>query len=188
MRLSDRLKGPCDQRWADLVPRGEGRYCGLCDTVVIDLSRLTRREALERTRGGACVRARLDEHGEPIFRPDSARRTGLSVLAVAAALTGCGSSDATRPDEPVLAAEPSIERAVEAPLEPLASIPEVQLAPVQLALDEAQHASDEEAVPTPEQIALTRRKRERRARAAQTPTIAATSAPRYHFLGGMIPE
>jgi hypothetical protein len=180
MRFSERMTRPCDQRWDDLVPRGEGRYCDHCDTVVIDLSRLTRREALERTKNGACVRARLDERGEPMFRPDPVRRPGLRVLAVAAALTGCSAAEAT--DE-----VPPVSAPIDAAIVPV----EVEL-PTGVAVDELPPEAlpapaPTEVVPTPEQLELTRRKRERRARVSQ-PSPPPSHVPHYHFLGGITPD
>ncbi|HJL18637.1 MAG TPA: hypothetical protein RMH99_23450 [Sandaracinaceae bacterium LLY-WYZ-13_1] len=90
----------CDQRWTDLPPRGAGRYCAQCDTTVLDVSRLTRREvqARLRTEGRICGRVRFDDRGEPIYRREP-RGMGLGALAVVGALAGgCGAREAV--DEP----------------------------------------------------------------------------------------
>lgn len=170
MTFKDRLTRPCGQRWAELLPRGEGRYCGQCDTTVIDLSRLTKRQALEKTKDGACVRARLDERGELLFRPDPERRLGRRALAVVAALAGGCASRA--PLEP---------RAEEAPAlsEPLPlGVALEELEPAELAALTAVSA-ESDAGPTAEQLELTRQKRARRALAAPPPI-----PPHHEYLGG----
>jgi hypothetical protein len=86
---------PCHERWTELAPTGEGRYCGRCDKTVIDLTRLTRREAERRVlaAGGAlCGRVRVDPSGAPVFRPETARAPGLFGVAAAGLLAACGST------------------------------------------------------------------------------------------------
>ena len=180
MTFKDRLTRPCAQRWAELLPRGEGRYCGQCDTTVIDLSRLTKRQALEKTKGGACVRARLDERGEPLFRPDPERRLGRRTLAVVAALAGgCASS---APIEPRAEQEPALSAGEPLPL----GVALEELEPAELAaLTDAAVSAESDAGPTPEQLELTRQKRARRALAAQP----IPSFPQHHeYLGGAMPS
>jgi CarboxypepD_reg-like domain len=41
------LTNPCDQRWEDMMPNGEGRFCTHCQTTVIDFTTWTDRELYE---------------------------------------------------------------------------------------------------------------------------------------------
>jgi hypothetical protein len=95
MTFADRFKMRCDQRWEDMSPRGDGRHCTHCDRTVIDLSKLTRKQAKPYLQPGNCVRAQLDERGEAMFRTEP-QRGPLAGLALAAAMSvGCGSTPQT---------------------------------------------------------------------------------------------
>ncbi|MCB9595699.1 MAG: hypothetical protein H6719_23455 [Sandaracinaceae bacterium] len=158
--ITDRLVFRCHNRWADLTPRGAGRHCAECDTTVIDLSRLTRREALRRTAKGACVRLRYDAEGAPIFRAEPTRRGGLVVAA--ALLGGCASAPDASPAPPVARFESPPPEG-----DPLAPIPiaeGVALADLEdlAALEDDVRAWRYEDGPTAEQLALTAAKQSRR--------------------------
>jgi hypothetical protein len=188
------LGDSCDQRWADLEPRGPGRYCALCDTTVIDVSRLSRREVRERLRaeGRICGRVRLDEDGEPIFRAEPERRLGVRALAVVGALAGGCTAGGDGP-------EPRIERAVsegdDAPptfaaagaMQPVPPLPEgvsvEELPGEQLAsLEETLASMSGPVEPTEEQRRLTEAKRRRRQRA----TTQVSQPPPQVFMGMMV--
>lgn len=182
--LLERLSYRCENRWADLEPRGAGRHCHECDTTVVDLSRLTREEALARTAGGACVRLRLDGAGAPIFRVEPTRRGGLVVAA--ALLGGCAGSPGPSAQRVEVQAEPPPTSL--SPVEPTAAIP-AGVAVAELAdhatLEEALHEWRYEGGPTPEQVALTAAKRRRLAPPASAPYPQ--GGPPVEWMGMMDP-
>jgi len=50
---------PCQERWADMRPEGQGRFCGACNKTVVDFSMMTDGEILlylARSEGGVCGR------------------------------------------------------------------------------------------------------------------------------------
>jgi hypothetical protein len=86
---------PCHERWSELTPNADGRYCGKCDKTVVDLTRLTRRQAeklVVAAGGGLCGRLRIDPSGAPVFRPEVARAPGMLGIAAAGLLAACGST------------------------------------------------------------------------------------------------
>jgi hypothetical protein len=165
MSLVDRVTNRCDQRWADLTPRGEGRYCQKCDTTVVDLSRLTKKDATARSKDGGCFRMRLDEQGLPIFRPEPVR-FGLKSMAIAATLVGCS---AAPPESTHATAEVAGE-----PMAPV-SISEPLVQPPPAEPTEVIVAPSAGGQPTAEQRALTARK--------HPPPVS--HPPPYEMLGGM---
>ena len=181
---------PCGPRWADMPARGAGRYCARCDQTVIDVSRLTRKEALARIRAGrVCGRAVLDPDGEPIFKREPTR-LGVRALAMVGALAGgCASAEGGR-DEGTA----SVERVDEPPpataaasMQPVAAIPEGvavdELGGEELArLDAQLEEMSGPPVPTEEQRRLTAAKRRRRARSRAT----SAQPPPQVFMGMMI--
>jgi hypothetical protein len=163
-----RLSFRCDQRWADLEARPGGRFCGRCERLVVDLTRLTRREARERSREGGCFRLRVDERGEAVFRPEP-ERLGPKALVLAAALgSGCGpaasSGDDALPPDAAAAIDAELPRGVA-----LEELPSVEVVLPQL---------EENGAPTPEQEMLTRRKHRSPASApAQSPFVIQPTPP-----------
>ncbi len=90
--LSMRVASPCSERWEDMLPRGEGRHCASCEKTVVDLTRVTRRQAeqLVREKGGAlCVRLAEDERGELVFRSERKRLPVFAPVALASLLAAC---------------------------------------------------------------------------------------------------
>ena len=90
-RFRDRLSSPCHAAARGELSTGErGLWCAACEREVIDLTRLTRKQALPvlRSREPVCIRVRLDAEGEPVFVPEIER--GPRGWIVAAALAaGC---------------------------------------------------------------------------------------------------
>lgn len=87
------ILNPCANKWEDLVPRANGRYCSQCDKVVVDFTRLTKKQATDLIRNSTervCARILVDERGEPVHRAEQTRtshaRAGLAAgsLLVAA--------------------------------------------------------------------------------------------------------
>lgn len=158
-----------------MTPRGEGRHCGSCDSTVIDLSRVTRSQAesIVAAHGGKmCGRVRADAHGDSVFAPEPARAR-LLPIALAGLLVAC-SAQAAPEETPHLesVAEPpspevglgiptrgsfggSLATGVMMPIGP--SDPTAHIAIVHV---EPQRRAPEieDAPPTAEQLALTRRK------------------------------
>lgn len=82
----------CDQPDDALEPRGEGAYCHLCQEVVVDLSRLTKKRALAIVaEGKRCVQFEVDRvTGELVFRASPPRLASLRAAAVLGVLAACG--------------------------------------------------------------------------------------------------
>ncbi len=181
--LVERLSYRCDNRWADLEPRGPGRHCHECDTTVIDLSRLTQKEALARTAGGACVRLRFDGAGAPVFRVEPTRRGGLVVAA--ALLGGCAGGPAPAPPRVEVQAEPLPETAIA--LAPAAVPAGIELADLaeRATLEATLNDWRHEGGPTPEQLALTAAKRRRLTPPATPPYPQ--GGPHAEWMGMMDP-
>jgi hypothetical protein len=154
-------------------PRAGGRHCARCDHVVVDLTDATRAraEAIASAHGGRlCVRMRVGDDGEAVFRapPLTPLRRAAVGVAAAALVSSCDPGTGAGPAEPA---------AVSAPLEPL----RVDLGPPMLPIDgaAASRAVEPEAAscasaadagtaeeggdgaPTAEQRARTRRKHRR---------------------------
>jgi hypothetical protein len=93
-----RLKQPCPAN-ADRSPTADGWYCRTCAKDVIDLTRLTKRQAQPLIdRGGICVRLVLAPNGEPVFAPEP-RGSALRSLALAGALAiGCAGAAPREPE------------------------------------------------------------------------------------------
>jgi hypothetical protein len=166
-------------------PRAGGRHCARCDHVVVDLTDATRAraEAIARESGGRlCVRMRVDEDGEAVFRepPLVPLRRAAAGVAVAALMSAC---------DPGIDAGAAAPPAAVAPLEPL----RVDLGAPMLPIDRADvparavepapsscvHEHDagmaapadaDDGAPTAEQRARTRRKH-RRSRGQPPPML-----------------
>lgn len=97
---------PCSERWETMERRPDGRFCQKCQHTVIDLSRLTRREAEKKVaavKGDyVCVQLAMGEDGAQ-FRPEAKRAAKWAGgLVLAAALSaGCAPEEsAVVVDEP----------------------------------------------------------------------------------------
>jgi hypothetical protein len=91
------LKFECPVSRDSMTPQGEGRYCGKCDKVVVDLSECTFQEAVARLQkrdpreGQLCVSYFVTEGGQLQFRD---RAKGLMVVSVATFLAACRTAPA----------------------------------------------------------------------------------------------
>lgn len=91
---------PCHQDWSTFTPKGasvggESRHCQSCDKTVVDMTRLTRRQAEKMviaSGGHMCGRLRVDPSGAPMYRRETERAPGLLGLAAASLLAACGST------------------------------------------------------------------------------------------------
>jgi hypothetical protein len=83
---------PCPVPASQLEPREKGRHCMQCDTLVLDTALHTRAELLAivgRREKKVCAHLRSDGAGRVRFA-DSPFKRRLSVVALSAALVGCG--------------------------------------------------------------------------------------------------
>jgi hypothetical protein len=91
------LEFECPVSRDSMTPQGEGRYCGKCDQVVVDLSECTFQEAVARLQkrdpreGQLCVSYFVTEGGQLRFRD---RVKGLMVVSVATFLAACRTAPA----------------------------------------------------------------------------------------------
>ena len=90
VRLS--IPDPCQEDWGQMDTSSGHRFCGKCQSSVIDFSRLTRKQAvraIKSAEGRVCGRLVRDSHGEVIFRSEPlglvARVAGLSLVGIAGA-------------------------------------------------------------------------------------------------------
>ena len=76
--VSFHIPEPCEERWEDMAPRGEGRFCERCQHTVVDLSKMSRAQAESRMRRVTgdylCVQLAVDEDDAALFRPASSGR------------------------------------------------------------------------------------------------------------------
>lgn len=85
----------CGEDWEAMAPTvGGARRCGACGEDVIDLSRLTRKEAERVVRGRdvPCVSFETDGDGHVVFRTDP-RRAGALAIGAATLLAACSSTE-----------------------------------------------------------------------------------------------
>jgi len=153
---------PCDESWSAMEQRADGRFCQRCQHTVVDLSRMTRRQAEARvakeTGEYLCVRLAVNEADAPLFRPEPSRaRSFAGGLVLVAALTAAGCRDRDPEAAELIATEPC---PVDGP--PMMPIDETMTdaAPVEPTTEPT------EVEPTEEQRELTRRKQELREAAA----------------------
>jgi hypothetical protein len=185
-----RIPEPCPERWDEMQPRGEGRYCDRCQHTVLDLSRMSRRQAehrLKAERGDyVCVRLAFDPLERPVFRPEPSRApyfAGGLVLVAALTAGGCAGTE-TGAGEPEVAqlapdpaAEPPMMPVADGPMLPTlteapgvtSDTPELATGPVDA------EVVDDDPTPTAAQRALTRRKHAR----------DRPDTPVYHLAGRM---
>lgn len=160
---------PCDQRWASMEPSGDGRFCRRCQHAVLDLSRMTRRDAEARIKSEtgpyACVRVAVDERDAAMFRPEPSRaRSFAGGLVLVAALTAAGCRERDTSGAEPIAEEPC---AVEGP--PMMPVDHAALSREAPPSPEVAPDAGDAVIPTAEQRELTRRKHARREAAAQPP-------------------
>jgi hypothetical protein len=142
---------PCSERWEAMERRSDGRFCGKCQHTVIDLSRMTQRDAKRRLSqvkaDYVCVQLAVDE-GEAVFRPEPKRMAQWAGgLVIAAALSaGCSSSE----ESPIAVTEPCSVQ----PMDPLPPEAVLVNAPV-AAPSEVIVAQGGPRVPSQEQLELT---------------------------------
>lgn len=187
-RLPIRVLQPCHEAWAGMTPRGPGRHCTACDKTVVDLTRVTRREAesIVRAHGGElCGRLAVDARGEPVFRPEPLR---LAPLAFVGALAACSTDPSPPPPPAPVARAPDPHEGPAAPpdlrrfggsvatgtMMPISAMPPVPPPPVVLQVPSGQ---DEPVSPTPEQRRLTRRKQLARTPHVPTHTLGVIRCP-----------
>ncbi len=68
--LTVQIPKPCHERWADMLPNGQGRFCASCQKTVVDYTALSDHELillLNKTTGTACGRFRNDQLNRPVF-------------------------------------------------------------------------------------------------------------------------
>ncbi len=90
VRLS--IPDPCQEDWGQMDTFSGHRFCGKCQSSVIDFSALTRKQAvraIKSAEGRVCGRLVRDSHGKVIFRTEPlgllARVAGLSLVGIAGA-------------------------------------------------------------------------------------------------------
>ena len=71
-----RPRGPSCTEQERLSPNERGYHCTRCNKDVIDLTRLTRKQAKPYMKPGTCVKLSLGPNGEPVFAPEI-ERSGL---------------------------------------------------------------------------------------------------------------
>lgn len=67
-RISLRLDEPCHQKWSEMTPSDQGRYCDSCEKNVIDFSQMTDNEILKflgENRSGFCGQFRASQLNRP---------------------------------------------------------------------------------------------------------------------------
>jgi hypothetical protein len=92
----DRLKHPCPGR-ADRTPNADGWHCRTCAKDVVDLSRLTKRQAAPLLAQRVCIHVELDARGEPVFAPEPDRSLARKLALAGALAIGCASSPPPEP-------------------------------------------------------------------------------------------
>lgn len=111
------LEYSCGERWDAMELRAGGRHCGACGENVVDLSRLTQKEAarlIART-DAPCVSFEILADGEVAFRPEQRRAPRLVALGAAGLLAACA------PGEPATCEIHPDPVELSAPLEPTAT-------------------------------------------------------------------
>lgn len=154
---------PCEEPWSAMEQRADGRFCQRCQHTVVDLSRMTRRQAEARLAKEAgdylCVRLAIDESDAPLFRPEPSRaRTFAGGLVLVAALTAAGCRERDPETAELIATEPCpIDGPPMMPIDDSVVTDAAQVEPT---------TEPTEVEPTEEQRELTRRKQELREAAA----------------------
>ena len=178
---------PCDEPWENMQPRGDGRFCDRCQHTVIDLSRMTRKQAESRIgrvrKREVCVRLAVHaETGEAVFRREPMRRPRGLVLAAALTAGGCvGSASAGSSEEiaRVEAEQPPCE--LGPPMMPVET--ELEPTPATGPVRAEELVQAEQTNPTHAQQALTDRKNNPRAAAIHSQRMG--RMPIQMMRGGM---
>lgn len=134
----------CGERWEAMEPLPDGRRCGACGEKVVDLSRLTRKEAarLVARPDAPCVSFEVTDDGETVFRAEPHRAPSFVALGTAGLLLAACAPDGPTaceivPDPVELAAPteaadadvaPAVEGADQTRLVPLPGAPTASLA------------------------------------------------------------
>lgn len=96
---------PCDERLDTMPALPGGRFCTSCQTVVIDLSRVTRAQAEQRMKAvvgdRACVQLRVDRFNDAVFLPPPKRAPHWSRGVVLLAALTAGGCTLDEPAEPI---------------------------------------------------------------------------------------
>jgi hypothetical protein len=162
-----KLRFECDLDWSDLSGDERKRWCARCEQHVVNISALTRKQAVELRRrvGPMCITMEHDDDGRVRFQPEAppSRATRLKRAAggalLAGALTACGTSDG---DPSASSAMPQPDPAPAASLVPVE--PERPADPSEIALPADPSvliAEAEGAAPTGEASSATSPKRRR---------------------------
>jgi len=166
-RVKFHIDEPCDERLDLMEPRAGGKYCARCETVVIDLSGVTRAQAeakMRQVRGDTvCVQLRVDRFGDAVFVPPPKRAAHWSRgLVLVAALTGggCNLDEPGEPAQVVAIEEPELAPFSDLgpPMTPSAAVihPAQEVAPTQaVPASELNPSPIGSARPTAQQRALT---------------------------------
>lgn len=185
--MSMKITSPCDQSWDAMERRGANRHCARCDQEVVDLSRMTEREARARVQqreGRLCVVMRMDATThQPVFRPEPRRARGWAGgLVLAAALTGggCASAEEGGSAETIQAEPPPVvDGPPMMPVQTGATLVDAEPARPTRALSAEELALPEgSGAPTSEQRQRTRRK--------HAPVASIPQHPRTYMMPGGI--
>ncbi len=104
------IKRPCPRAWASERERREIQHCDSCDTTIVNLSRLTQKEARRKYDAGQlkCVRYHAGPDGAPIFRqPPPNMMYKAAAVGLAASLAACSP---VPPDPEKLQAQTEVQR------------------------------------------------------------------------------
>lgn len=114
-----RIHQPCHESWAAMTPRDGGRYCAVCDKVVIDLTRLSPSQTHARLTEltllldagkSCCVRAITDRQRRVRARPARTRLLTSSLAGILAmSLVGCGGPETAWHEIAPMTAAPAAE-------------------------------------------------------------------------------
>jgi len=95
-RISLRLEQPCKQKWPDMTPATNGRYCDSCEKTVIDFSQMTDNEILKflsANKSGFCGQFRESQLNRPFVETKlNSASTKLNSLFAGLALAGAAGS------------------------------------------------------------------------------------------------
>jgi hypothetical protein len=77
---------PCDQKWSDMTPNHAGRYCDQCDVTLLDFSKLTDTQIIEKLSetSTVCIRANVTQLRRPLveFSIPNGRTFNLKAVAM----------------------------------------------------------------------------------------------------------
>lgn len=91
------LASPCEESFLSMPLQGRGRHCEQCQKTVVDMTRMTRREAealFDRENENLCGYVLSNEEGETFFRSEPRLPSMLATgLAAALLVSGCGAAE-----------------------------------------------------------------------------------------------